>query len=560
MNIEGTLTDTNYLVIDDNSWLLIQKVQGSYQQNMDYLEFRQSIGQAKTWIETNYDQLQAAKLILINISIKSEGGFRQNQDGVEMIKWMKLLGIRTPILAYSFERLHDLLHRKPENLILCAPGIRYQRLPFLLNEIEINSIESKSEIKPYIRGSFDWGQFRHDIANWWGLKQLWDVHNAISEINLPRPKGIEKRLHEINNAFAEFLYSRPGSTIEGQVEIKRKEAKSIFFQIRKQRLKILHIEDEWALGWSQMLTNLISNDFDTIEIKESPVFTDHLNGNGIACRSLNVFRDNKHLEDEEEVYDAVHKALRSDDFRPNVIVIDLRLMGEKGAPDRSNYAFETLGLSLLAEIRDEYPWIPILFTTASNKIWSYQAVMDFGADEYWVKEGLNIEQKADETVENYMQLLKFLERLGGKEYRFVKEVSKRISRFSELASNSLWWETEPWWPRGKTTDKALMVEILTFSLSMYRTEIANRKREKKENDRLTWVIPSLIVQNLGKILEIVHNSEGRGTTDRMETRGDVEGAKLYQLRGEASHFRASQYITWEKAENYLKRILAWIKV
>ena len=74
---------------------------------------------------------------------------------------------------------------------------------------ELSTITFKGDLKPYILTEFHLPEDeRHNWANWWGVKQLYEVHCHVKpeESNDLPSLPYKNKLHELRNIQAAFLY------------------------------------------------------------------------------------------------------------------------------------------------------------------------------------------------------------------------------------------------------------------------------------------------------------------------------------------------------------------
>ncbi|MCL5028477.1 MAG: response regulator, partial [Bacteroidetes bacterium] len=86
-------------------------------------------------------------------------------------------------------------------------------------------------------------------------------------------------------------------------------------------------------------------------------------------------------------------------FDPDVILLDLRLFPAYDELHRHDVE-KMSGALLLKMLREEYLGIPIIVTTASNKVWTYAKLIELGADAYWIKEGLDEKYDVNDSKSN----------------------------------------------------------------------------------------------------------------------------------------------------------------
>ena len=156
-------------------------------------------------------------IIFIAISLKPKGGNRQDQKGIEMLIWLRIKGLLNHVVLYSFETLHTLLNREPKHLIATSKGTTFVQLPCdfkKLHEIldkkkrDEMLLADKENLKTVLKPAINIESIRHQEANWWGVKALWDVHNIVLEGNqfIPYTDFITEKLNSIDNAITDYVY------------------------------------------------------------------------------------------------------------------------------------------------------------------------------------------------------------------------------------------------------------------------------------------------------------------------------------------------------------------
>jgi hypothetical protein len=182
----------------------------------------------------------------------------------------------------------------------------------------------------------------------------------------------------------------------------------------------------------------------------------------------------------------------------------------------------------LREVRNEYPTIPIVITTASNKYWSFETLQRIGSDAYWMKEGIDLSLSDAESAQNYIDLLNIINQLNSKYFSKLHEFSNRI-KIIESNDEAYWWEEL----HSRPNSKEEVISILYEGLQLAKKHLVNVKLiEMKSWDNNEWFFPSLIIQHLSNIIEIIHNSYKSKDFDS-------KGSQLFQKRNTASHIANS---------------------
>ncbi|MBK7970969.1 MAG: hypothetical protein IPK08_19740, partial [Bacteroidetes bacterium] len=91
-----------------------------------------------------------------------------------------------------------------------------------------------------------------------------------------------------------------------------------------------------------------------------------------------------------------------------------------------------------------------------------------------------------------------------------------------------------------TVTPQLVYDILQDAIILYRNYFYRDTKLKLEDkmDMNSWMYPSIIIQHLAKIVEIVHNVNVRlgPNSEEIAARGDTKASQLMNFRNIASHF------------------------
>lgn len=269
----------------------------------------------------------------------------------------------------------------------------------------------------------------------------------------------------------------------------------------------------------------------------------------------------KYIDDIDGLYEALKPKIIEikNDKRPSIIFLDLRLFDETG---RSINIENVSGRKLLKRIRTDFRGIPIVITTASNKLWTFQDLINLGADAYWVKEGLDELRDVDDSIRNYCRLLFLVDKLTDGRYKVLHELSDYAEKFER--DKSTHWSKEVLWANGEKTNGRLdqISACLndTFYLLKSYLHIYHLKYGFKDTLNEAFVLSGLINKIAG-VYELVHgldkNTYKNAITLRDE-RGDTNLEKLRVLRNLSSHAGGYPDVTWinltetiDEAKNYL---------
>jgi CheY-like chemotaxis protein len=251
------------------------------------------------------------------------------------------------------------------------------------------------------------------------------------------------------------------------------------------------------------------------------------------------------------------------------------------------------GAKVLLRIREEFPGIPVMMTTASNKHWSYQSLLSIGANAYWMKEGLDVtsSKTMDErnafTIENYREFARSIHQLCGTEYTLLRELGVLVKA---LESEKAWWEKGKWqFPRvdeydneearflknrlnnaNQNPEKGPILEIMREVTNFYSIYLKYVFTDGESNREMLWFYPSLIIQQLGKVVEHIHGFDDLAKTLRrkrksppnsrvLDYRKDKKGKDLYRRRNEVSHIAAVVKVDMDFLKEFLAEFFDYLR-
>ncbi len=201
---------------------------------------------------------------------------------------------------------------------------------------------------------------RHSITNYWGaVKLALNAGYSANEINYTFPPTL----------YFNYLLKKYSINLESEIN-------KVNFSSFLRSGKVLLIDDNSDKGWKNVLEKIFGDN--TIEAN-SYVY-------GLAQKDL---KGKLELNRNLEKYD--------------IIFLDLFLPEYQGnKPNMQN------GLNLLKLIKRSYPHVPVILFTASNKSWTREKVIDYGADGMYVKESPEFagdENYSKENFKNFNNLL-----------------------------------------------------------------------------------------------------------------------------------------------------------
>jgi CheY-like chemotaxis protein len=223
----------------------------------------------------------------------------------------------------------------------------------------------KLAILPPISGNL------HDRSNQWGPYRLLNALNTQNQYQ-KNLDGIKNELIELPFWRKKIVESIPQNDNAEGCNYQKKITAALS-TIRSLKPKILIVDDELALGWNVAYQVL----FDGCEV----AFFD-------CSSSINEFS----VDNLDSNYD--------------MVLLDLRLQEKANLDSSDKDEVSSLsGIRVLDRIRSNGNILPVIMATASNKSWSYETALDYGANGYWEKESPDLSVSWKYNYENTLNLL-----------------------------------------------------------------------------------------------------------------------------------------------------------
>ena len=249
----------------------------------------------------------------------------------------------------------------------------------------------------------------HSLANEWGLMALNRFvskdPNRISEILRKAEMNLFFRYSIIKNLDIRDV-------LEDTSDNDKKDTNLIPKQEKQKGGKYLLIDDKGNEGWKEVLKCCV-RDVEAFDVHDK----------------------------ETASYNALPKAIR-DKLKEgyyDVIFLDLRLMACEENKDLNVMEFS--GMKVLQGIKQANPGNQVIIFTASSKSWNLKALIDNGADEYYLKESPLFHFSKEESRENAKHLVKtigycYCRSYLRKSYKLVEGIKEKINASPRLNGNN----------------------------------------------------------------------------------------------------------------------------
>lgn len=552
--------------------------------DIEYLNVTRNITKDTDTIISSLKNIEAFVISIDNIAFDSNKSLFY---GIELALWLRLKQIEIPIFLLGWLPLDKLLKYNKYSVILSTTQIHYLQLPFLFTEsnlayyIRSKAKQELNQILPYL---FDRIRFRHSEANWWSVKLLYDVYNGLTDSKNDYPASVKDKLNETNNYIAQRLYNfndaelkicikeylliktsqeelvYANKLIEIKTQIVQNQRLYTFFVNSKndletaakkhREIKQLQVEEESLKSKIKALQTSDENKIahNSNINKNLLIIDDKINeGWTDAYRLLfpnvsitTLAPDTTYKNDLVGFYkNEVEKTIQGKDL----LILDLRLFDEQSiyiSPEQVS------GVQLLKIIRQQNLDIPVLITSASNKSAMVKTVLQYGADAYWLKQGIDEEKTPTDTIENYSNLINYVEKLSNsQEYTLIKQLFAIYNHCK--TKNDKWWENMKW--LNNSTTHANTTELLDYLLEiiyLYRFYLQNQIQTDLPYSFKPKHFYTAIINKIGGIVELIHNFDNSKSFEEVNSefkseRGDTLGRSIIKKRNEASHFNGSTF-------------------
>ena len=422
-----------------------------------------------------------------------------------------------PILFLSISSLNSiLLKARLYSQILSTKGTYFTEFNDLESaKEEVSLIEGLAEYD-YVTGFLkvihllpDGTIGRHSLANIWGA---YAMDKAANTNALPQDSDFKKKLYfKYMAAFANLNKIKP-LDILGKIQIGKANT------INAAGKKILLIDDEADKGWESVLRKI----FKTTSPEDFVVINEKV-------KDFDRFStENKQITETQ---------------RFDLYLVDLRLNGLEEEETIKTKEFS--GMKVLRKIKSINQGNQVLIFTASNKSWNFKALLDEGADGYYMKESPEYNFSQEFSNQNYKQFQNEIQTCFDNNYLFDIWVFKEAIE-KHFKSNPL----KFYFPNHLELLKAityqnLILEELKASFDILKTS---------NSHRFNVVMLSLfkIVESLSEIFIFKDEKLFFGDKEEVKYCSYVKESKTYELKRKTSDIPNRAY---ESTENKMHALL-----
>ena len=298
----------------------------------------------------------------------------------------------------------DIFKNSQYSTLLQTKGISFETPLFTPTAVEFMEPLTVKDYRPFfldlIKVKPNSTEGRHSIANQWGADVLSrivlgaDTDNAL--IKQARQSLYFKYVLALT--LSEDVISSLLSKESTSEEIGR------LMTINAAGKKILLIDDEADKGWSDVLKQML---------------------NGSTFKTIK-----EQAADYSSLSEEAQDEIESGNY--DLIFLDLRMNGvqEEGKVRPEDFS----GMKILKSIKELNKGTQVIMFTASNKAWNMKALMDAGADGYYIKESPEFVFSNSYSVNNANELSQCIIRCLNNGY--LRDVYLKVKKIKELISDS----------------------------------------------------------------------------------------------------------------------------
>lgn len=298
----------------------------------------------------------------------------------------------------------DIFKNSPYSTLLQTKGISFETPLYTPTAVELMEPLMAKDYRPYfldlIKVKPNSTEGRHSIANQWGA----DVLNRIA-------LGGETNNSMILNA-RKSLYFKYVNSLTLDEKLVEDICKNVVIETETSTMtsidgsgkRILLIDDEAEKGWSDVLSKMIKNvDLQTIH-EQVPDY------DSLSAESKSMIESNNY----------------------DLIFLDLRMNGIQEENVISTDEFS--GMRILKSIKKKNRGVQVIMFTASNKAWNMKALIDAGADGYYIKESPEYAFPLKYSISNTKSFCNNIKKCLERSY--LKDIAGKIKAYKKELSNS----------------------------------------------------------------------------------------------------------------------------
>lgn len=275
-----------------------------------------------------------------------------------------------PIIFVSDKRIKSFLNIKIYSQLLLTRNVYFQpRQDIILEAVTpLDPKKYQDDFIDFVHVPAGQESGRHSLANQWGASVLDKLLNMGVSSDNPVLNTASKSL------YFKYVYAQTinvADYLSGNQQIRYNMLNRPPINAKGKR--VLLIDDEADKGWEYVLKRLIVTNEDDFKVI------------GHKAKDYNDFSKEERDQIEKGGFD--------------LIFLDLRM---NGAEEEIVYQPKDFsGMKILKKIKEKQPGVQVIMFTASNKAWNLKALLDEGADGYYIKESPDYKFSLGFSIANY---------------------------------------------------------------------------------------------------------------------------------------------------------------
>lgn len=282
----------------------------------------------------------------------------------------------------------DIFKNSPYSTLLQTKGISFETPLYTPTAVELMEPLSAKDYHPYfldlVKVKPNATEGTHSIANQWGA----DVLERIISGDETENELIKRARQSLYFRYVLTLTLKQETIFDLANNINDVEKANRIDVLDASGKKILLIDDEADKGWKDVIGRILNNS--------------------------NLITFNQQTADYTHLSEDIKKEIEKEDA--DLIFLDLRINGVAEDTDEHIRPYDFSGMKVLKAIKKINPGLQVIMLTASNKAWNMKALVDAGADGYYIKESPEYAFSAEYSIANANNLVKQIERCLEKKY------------------------------------------------------------------------------------------------------------------------------------------------
>ena len=298
-----------------------------------------------------------------------------------------------PIIIASDFRMKKFLHTKTYSQLLLTKNVYFQARQEIIIDAVMPLVAERYEddFLDFISVKSGPEIGRHSLANQWGASVL----DRLLNNGVPSDNEVLKAASK--SLYFKYMFVQTvniADVLSGKQPVQY--AMTSRATVNAKGKRVLLIDDEADKGWEYVLRRFVitnDGDFDVI---------------GHRVKNYDAFSKEERDMIKNGNYD--------------LIFLDLRM---NGIEEEHIYKPEEFsGMKILRKIKDINPGTQVIMFTASNKAWNLKALLDAGADGYYIKESPEYKFSQGFSIANFESLRDNIQKCLSRNY--LREIDARI--------------------------------------------------------------------------------------------------------------------------------------